>query len=607
VAGQTPTPAAVYAQAFALHRQGRTPEASRLLDAMLARWPDHLDGRNLAGVLCMQRGELQAAIRHLRHSAALGAGAGVLTNLGFAHQALEEYEEAAEAYARALRIDPSLALAWQKLGELRDLLGQPEVSLDAYRRAVALDPNDLKSLGQALQLRRDLGDWDPRRGPDADDLVGAFRTASRSDLAPGLLLALPEAGAALQKHAGALFARSQWQPALSAPPLVPRASPADGRKLRIGYLSTDFRNHAVSFLSLEAIAAHDRGQVEVFLYAYGPREDNAWRQAAIDAADHFVDLDPVDDAAAARRIAADAIDVLVDLNGHTLHARMGILAHRPAAVIASWIGYIGTLGEPRLADYVIGDAIATPASMAPHFSEALAWMPHCYQPNGRLWRLPPPPARESEGLPADAMVFCSFNQTHKLHPALWDDWCAILRGVPGSVLWLVSPRHASGQDNLRAEAGRREVDPARIVFAEKQPRNQHLSRLALADLALDTWPYNSGTTASDALRMGVPMLCFLGETFAGRMAGSVLHAAGLPECVAGDREGYVALAIALGRDADRRERLGDKLRKQLKVSRLFNPEACAGDLQRLFREMHRNALTGGPKPIALAPERPDGA
>lgn len=595
------TAASLYAQAFLLHGKGRLREALHVLGALLARWPDHVDALNLAGVACMQRHDYRAAVGHLERAAACNPGAGVLVNLGFAYQALERFDLAADTYAQALDREPGLGFAWQKLGGLRELQSRPDAALECYRRAVALDPGDLKSLGQALALRRDLADWAPGQGPTPADLVAAFRGATRSDFSPGLLLALPEADAALQRQAAATFARTQWHAALHAPPLVAAATACEGRRLRIGYLSTDFRNHAVSFLALETIAAHDRDAVEVCLYAYGPPTDDAWRRAAVATADRFVDIDALDDAAAARRIAADRIDVLVDLNGYTLGGRPGILAHRPAAVIAGWIGYIGTMGEPRLADYVIGDAIATPPALAPHFSEALALLPRCYQPNGRWRPPPPPPSRDSEGLPEGAVVFCSFNQTHKLHPDLWDDWCAILRGVPGSVLWLVPPRHPAGAGHLRTEAARRGVGAERIVFAEKKSRDGHLARLALADIALDTWPYNSGTTASDALRMGVPLLTFLGGTFAARMAGSLLHAVGLPDCVASDRAHYVALATALGTDAPRRAALRQRLLRQLPDAALFRPDAQARDLERLLAAMHANAMRGTREAIALAP------
>lgn len=593
------TPNTLYARAFDAFRQGRLEEARRVLEALVRLAPGHEGGWNLAGVVCNIRRDFTAAIGCFERAIALGAGAGTLANLGFAHQALGQHDQAQAAYARALAVDPGLAFAWQKQAGLHEAQGRLVEALASYRRAVELDPTDLKSLGEALFLRRHLADWDPAQGPGPDDLLAAYAAAPRSDFPPLLLLALAEARPEAVRAAARKFAHSQWAPALAAPPLAAEAASAAGRPLRIGYLSSDFRHHAVAFLVLDVIAAHDRQAVEVFLYSHGPATTDPWRQAAIAAADHFLDVEPLDDAAAARRIARDRIDVLVDLNGYTQNGRPGINALRPAPVIASWLGYIGTLGEPRLADYVIGDALATPLDRASQFSEALALMPRCFQPNGTLVPLPPPPKRASQGLPEAGVVFCSFNQTFKLHPELWNDWCAILRAVPGSVLWLAPPRQDHACRNLRAEASRRGIDPARIVFAQRQPRDAHLARLALADIALDTWPYNSGTTASDALRAGVPLLTFPGEAFVGTMAASLLRAAGLPECVGRDRAGLVALATRLGNDAPLRQDLRARLQASLPASALFRPDLFARNLERLLAAMHAQALAGGRGPIVL--------
>lgn len=597
---QGDTPAAIYAQAFDAYQRSDLQGALRLLGPLLQSHPGHADGWNLCGVIYTIERGFSAAIACFARAIAAGAGAGTLVNLGFAHQKLEQHELAGRAYKQALRQDPSLAIAWQKLGGLEEIEGRPERALDCYRRAAQLDPADLKSLGDALFLRRHLADWSGETGPTPEALLEAYAGASRSDFPPLLFLALPEATPGSRKDAARKFAQSQWSTALASPPLASTATTREGGKLRIGYLSSDFRDHPVSYLALETIAAHDRNAVEIFLYAHGQAAAlDEWRQSAIAAADHFIDLEALGDRAAAERIAHDGIDVLVDLNGYTADARMGIVARRPAPVVASWLGYIGTLGEPRLADFVIGDAIATPTGIAAQFSESLAWMPHCFQPGGELQPLPAPPSRASQGLPEHGLVFCSFNQTFKLHPALWDDWCGILRQVPGSVLWLAPPRNEAGQRNLRAETERRGVDPARLVFATQQPRAGHLSRLALADVALDTYPYNSGTTASDALRAGVPLLAFPGDTFVSRMAASLLSAAGLPECIASDREEYVALAIRMGTDASLRESTRQRLRENLPHSALFKPQAFARDLERLYRAMHAQKLAGTHGPVRL--------
>lgn len=595
-------PDALYAQALQAFRQGHRDLARQALQALLARAPRHVDGWNLAGVLAQTGGDLRAAAECFQRAVAAGGGAGVLVNLGFARQKLGDEAAAMTAFRQATRAEPRLAIAWQKLGGLNEAHGDTGHALAAYRRAVQADPDDLKSRADGLYLRRHLADWDASDAllaPAA--LLEAFARAPRSDGSPSLLLSLPEASPRAQREAAAKFARSQWGPWLQAPPLAAVPRPREGR-LRVGYLSADFRNHAVSFLMAGVLAAHHRERVEVFAYGYrSPPPGDAWRERIIAAVDHFTDIDALDDDAAAARIHADGIDVLVDLTGYTLGGRPGINARRPAPVIAQWIGYIGTLGEPRLADYIIADAIALPPALEPGFSEAVARMPGCYQPNGALEPLPPTPTREAAGLPERGLVFCSFNQTYKFNPAVWDDACAVLRAVPGSVLWLAKARYPEAERRLRAEAERRGVEGGRIVFAPQLPREQHLARLALADLALDTYPYNSGTTASDALRVGVPVLSFPGENFVGRMATSLLQAMGLPECIADDRAGLVALATRLATDDAARGALRAKLAARLAEGRLFDPPAFTRDLERLYEQMHAQALAGRRHSFTLPP------
>ena len=584
------SPAALYAQAFAEYRHGQLEQALRLLEPLLQRAPSHADGWNLAGVILGSRQQHDRAVDCYRRAIAAGAATGTWVNLGLAEQRRGAPLEAEAAFREALRRDPSLVIAWQKLAGLLDDDGRHVEALECHRQALRLEPGNLRSLSDALLLRRYLADWECGSDPQPREVVAAWRSATRSDASPLLLLALPEADAPLQQAAAATFAASQWGSLLAAPPLAGPPQPLVGRPVRIGYLSSDFRAHAISFLLLETIAAHDRGTCEVFLYASRAHPADAWRDQARAAADRFVELEP-DDQMAARRIAADQLDVLVDLNGYTAHARTGVVARRPAPLIVSWLGYIGTLGDRRLADYIIGDAVATPERMAGCFSEALALLPHCYQANPRVPHLPVP-TRDQAGLPPGAVVFCSFNQTYKLHPALWDDWCEVLARVPGSVLWLAPPRGETARSNLRREMAARGVDPQRLVFAPQLPREAHLARLALADIALDTWPYNSGTTASDALRMGVPLLTFPGTTFAGRMATSLLTALGLDECIAATRGGLVESAVRLGNDAPARAHLRTRLAGLLAGARLFDPQATATDLERLYRAMHADALAG---------------
>ncbi|RZA37132.1 MAG: tetratricopeptide repeat protein [Lysobacteraceae bacterium] len=588
-----------YEEASHLLGASQPQEALRVLAGLLEEFPGNGDAWNLAGVICTMAGNRPTAVDYLKRAVANGAGAGAWVNLGFAHQKMSEYALAESAYKQAIRADPALPIAWHKLGGLLELQGRAEHAADCYGRAIQLGLDDAKILGDALSLRRALADWDTARPPGVGQLLTSFASPRKIDFAPLLLLALPEADAACEKAAASRFARSQWGALLAQDAMASKPDAMPTRRLRIGYLSSDFREHALSFLVLETIAAHARDTVEVFVYAHGGSTEDRWRKGVIEAAEHFRDIEHLTDQLAAETIAADGIDVLVSFNGYTGNGRMGINALRPAPVLVSWLGYMGTLGEPALADYLIGDAVATPPQLAAHFSEAFALMPHCYQPNGRLEPVRMTPSRSSQKLPGDAIVFCSFNQMFKIHPVLLDDWCEILRRVPHSVLWLAEPTYEKAKQNLWREASNRGVEASRIVFATKEIRDAHLDRVPLADIALDTHPYNSGTTGSDMLRMGVPMLTLIGETLAGRMAASLLTSVGLTDCISHTRQRYVELAVALGNDRIERESLRARLRKNLPTSPLFKPDAFARDLERLYAQMMRNCVAGTRESICL--------
>lgn len=591
-----------------LQQLGRSEEAIEVYRDTVALQPgNHQAWNNLGNLLnrshCPERS--REAIDCYRHALqAKPDYASADTNLGHALENSGDAAGAEQHYRQALQHAPAFVPALSNLANLLKSRKRLEEALDVYRRALVLQPQDAKLIDNTLAVRRQLADWDPAQAPHPDALVAALRATSNGTVAPPLqLLALPEADAGLQRLTAQRFAHSCWAPELSRPPLVPAAQPPQGRRLRIGYLSADFRNHPVTHLVLGVISGHDRQRVEVFLYAYGPTHEDEPRRRLREAADQFVVISGIGDAQAAQRIANDGIDILVDLTGYTTHARMGITALRPAPVIASWLGFIGSLGEPRLADYVIGDAIATPPEHASHFSEALALMPECYQPNVAWQALPPPPSRASEGLPEQGIVFCSFNQIFKLHPLLWDDWCAILRRVSDSTLWLARPDSAAAERHLRQEAERRGVAGERVVFATFRPLVEHQARIALADLSLDTWPYNSGTTASDVLRACVPLVTLLGTTFVGRMAASLLHTAGLPELVVTDREAYIELAVTLAGDGLRREHLRRRLRGSMPSSPLFQPQRFTAQLEALFSKMHEQALAGRRETITLSGSR----
>jgi predicted O-linked N-acetylglucosamine transferase (SPINDLY family) len=348
--------------------------------------------------------------------------------------------------------------------------------------------------------------------------------------------------------------------------------------LRLGYVSSDFRHHAIAALLTEVWERHDRSRFATHAYSIGPREPSPLRARIEAAFDHFADCFDEDAADTARRIREDGIDVLIDLNGYTTYARTRIFALRPAPVQLGWLGYLGTMGADFI-DYVVTDDYVTPPEAQRHFTERFLCLPHCYCPSDtRRIVEPHAPSRDSCGLPSDGFVFCCFNNGYKIRPNVFDVWMRLLTGVPRSVLWLASGSPTSVA-NLRHEAAQRGIDPERLVFAPRVPPPEHLARHACADLFLDTLPYNAGTMTNDALFMGLPVLTCVGSTMAGRVAASQLHAIGLAELAANDLSTYEAMALQLALEPSSLAFLRARLAENRRSHPLFDMARFTRDLE----------------------------
>jgi len=371
-----------------------------------------------------------------------------------------------------------------------------------------------------------------------------------------------------------------------------RCARAHEGRLRVGYLSADFHQHATSQLTVQMFEAHDRSRFEVTLFSAGADDGTPLAQRMRAASEHFVDLHGQGMPQMAAAIRERDIDILVDVKGATYGSVMQVMAHRPAPLQVNWLGFPGTSGADYV-DYLIGDTVVTPLDHAAHFSERIAQMPLCYQPNDSQRALPQPQPRAAWGLPEQALVLCGFHQSYKISREVFESWCHLLHALPCAVLWLLC-WNANVQAALTRAAAAQGIDPARLVFAPRLPAEQHLSRLVAADIYLDAWPCNAHTTASEALWAGVPPVTLIGETFAQRVAASLLHASGLPELVCRDVTHYEHTILQLAAQPAHRQALRERLTAQRAGHPLFDGTRFARDIEALYERMWTRAIAGLP-------------
>jgi predicted O-linked N-acetylglucosamine transferase (SPINDLY family) len=481
------------------------------------------------------------------------------------------------------------------LHKLTTLKQISRVLIDHQRSAAAevflqacleLDPTQRDAVEQYIGLRLAQCRWPvvaPWEGVDRKTLMTRFSPLSMAVFTDDPLLQLACSARYIEQTQGENVADG---------PSDRRDAPIDldGRRLRIGYVSSDLRDHAIGYLMAELFELHDKAKVEVFAYYCGPKAEGGINARIRAAVDHWCDLDALSDDEAAARIAADGIDILVDVNGHTKFARTAIFARRPAPVIVNWLGFPGSMGSP-FHQYIIADDWIVPPESEIYYAEKVLRLP-CYQSNDRKRAIVEErPKRADAGLPEDAFVFCCFNGAQKIGRFTMLRWIEILKRTPNSVLWLLDSDEETNQ-RLRGFAEGVGIDPSRIVFAQKLANAWHLARYPLADLFLDTAPYGAHTTASDALWMGVPVLTFSGRSFASRVCGSLVRAAGLPELIARDAADFVEKAVALAEDPSAVAALRAKLEANRGACDLFDMDKLVARLEGLYREMAETHARG---------------
>ena len=572
--------------------QQRLADAQALHEQALRIDPRATEAHLNLGALFRAQGRLPEALASYRTASGLApAQAAVHAGIGAILRETGDFEAAASAFQKAVELNPGSAWLHFDLAETLKIMGRLVEAAAGYRQALALKPDDSRVLGALVHVRQHMCSWD---GIEAswERLRQAIAADGGGGVSPFSTLSFPTT-AAEQLACAREWARRELAPASAARAGLgfDFSAPRERERLRIGYLSWGFHRHATAHLTAELFERHDRSRFEVFAYAYGPDDGSAIRARIRDACEHFTDISADSHVAAARRIYADGVDILVDLTGYTLGARTQILALRPAPLQVNWLGYPGTMGA-GFVDVLIADSFIIPPGREGGYAEKIMRLPDCYQMNDRRREVSERvPGRAECGLPADGIVFCCFNQAYKILPGTFGLWMRILRAVPGSVLWLAEA-NPFATESLKRAAAASGVAAERLVFAGRKLLPDYLVQYRLADLALDTYPYTSHTTASDALWMGCPLVTRVGETFASRVAGSVLSAAGLPELVTDSPLQYERLVIELASAPDKLQAVRRKLQAGRDSCPLFDTVRFVRNLEGVYEEMHRSLERG---------------
>jgi protein O-GlcNAc transferase len=569
---------ACYNRGIVLLKMQRFDEAVASYDHALAIRPDYAEALSNRGIAMMELNLLDGALASFDRALAIKADyADASYNRGIVLMKLERPTEALASFDAALAIKTDYAEAFSNRGAALQALKRHEEALAVFERVLAVNPDHPHALSALATSALEACDW--RLTERVAPLLRRWIVEQGGSVAPFLMLFYSD-DPSLQLQCARNFAGHT----ISVAPRPPRRPASQHERIRIAYVSADFRNHPMAHLTAELFELHDRARFEVIGISFGPEDRSEIRARVVAAFDGFHDVRSKSDRDIAALIEDLEIDIAVDLMGHTRNSRPGIFAQRPAPIQVSYLGFPGTVGVDFI-DYIIADPMALPLDQQPYYTEKIVHLPETYWVNdSKLTISERAPTRGEAGLPEQEFVFCCFNKSAKITAPVFEVWMRLLSAVEGSVLWLLRD-NAVAERNLRAEAAHRGIDPDRLVFADKLELDRHLARHRLADLFLDTLPYNAHTTATDSLQAGLPVVTRLGATFAGRVAASLLSAIGLPELIARSLAEYEALALKLAGD---REYLGD-IRTRLTQNRetfpLFDTDRFRRHIEAVYTTM----------------------
>jgi len=557
----------------------RPEEALASYDRALGVRPDYAEAlHNRGNVLLILKRFDEAVACYDKALAISPDNVESLNNRGLCQYFLKRVDAALESYDWALAIKPDYADALHSRGMVRWRDGQHyEAAVLDLENAVAANPDHDYVRGDLLHVRMHGADWSAFE--QQVSLIDAGVRAGKRVIDPFMYLAISESPEDSQK-CSRIFSEDFYPPA----PMLWKKTDRGHRKIRLGYVSGEFREQATAYLTAGLYECHNKSKFEIVAFDNGSRTDSPMRRRLEAAFDRFVPIADISDRAAAEKIAGEEIDILVNLNGYFGNHRMGVFARRPAPVQVNYLGFPGTLGASYI-DYILADRFVIPDDERQYYMEKVVYLPASYQVNdSRRYRAQGAPGRVENQLPETAFVFCDFNMGYKFTPAMFAVWMRILKRVEGSVLWLLQSNAAS-PGNLRNEAERHGVAGDRLVFAPFVSMEKQLDRLQLADLFLDSLPCNAHTTASDALWAGVPLLTCRGTNFSGRVAASLLHAIELPELVTANLEDYEALAVKLASDPALLRGIRQKLAGNRHATPLFDTDRFQQQIETAYAKM----------------------
>jgi predicted O-linked N-acetylglucosamine transferase (SPINDLY family) len=604
---------AMLANAVRVHQAGNLVEAARLYSAVLQVSPRNFHALYLLGFVHFQQGRFPEAARLIGEAVKINPHApDAFYNLGCALQPLNRHGEAVAAFDRAIALKADYAEALINRGVALMALRRQADAVASFDRALALTPRDTEALSNRGTALFEL----KRYQEAASGFARLLAVAPEFPNAPGNLAlaqayacdwrqfgedqariraALDAGRPAVSPHgstlilddpAAQLACARRWVSDRCPPSPTPlwRGEIYRHEKIRVAYASADFHAHATAFLMAGVFERHDRNRFEISLVSFSPDDKSDMRVRLASGADRFIDISAKSDVEVADLLRQMEIDIAVDLKGFTDGCRPGIFAQRPAPVQVNYLAHPGTMGAPYM-DYILADAIIIPPEHRAFYSEKIVYLPDSYQANDSKRAVPDTiPARAQAGLPEQGLVFACFNNSYKITPLIFDIWMRLLKAVEGSVLWLLEDNQAATA-NLKREAEARGISAARLVFAPRMRLEDHLARHPLADLFLDTLPCNAHTTASDALWMGLPVLTVPGSTFAGRVAASLLSAAGVSELVAPSLERYETMALELAGNPEKLGALKARLVRDRYIAPLFDTGRFTRNLEAAFTAM----------------------